>query len=67
MPTEKDDIVTPKAGALFREWMTSAIDDIAIDTELNAEFRICAHQRRGSAPGDHCNQAVKARQGLACC
>ena len=60
MPTEKEDMVTPKAGALLWDWITSAMDDMAIDTELNAVFRICRHQ-----PGLETAQALMEAAGAA--
>ena len=41
MPTEKEAMVQPKAGARLWGWMTSAMADMAMDTLLNAPLITC--------------------------
>ena len=41
MPTEKEAIVQPKAGALLCGWMTSAMADMAMETLLKAPLITC--------------------------
>ena len=43
MPTEKEAIVQPKAGALLCGWMTSAMADMAMETLLKAPLITCTH------------------------
>ena len=52
MPTEKEAMVQPKAGARLWGWMTSAMADMAMETLLNAPLITCMARIITTAPED---------------